>query len=80
MSQINYPPKKAGYDQWWQEVQPLLMNENKVGPKMNPMKELYWKQFGGGPDARLLRRMDPSGAVKMSQEIAARNERGWANR
>jgi len=71
---------RASYDQWWQEVQPLLVNENKLGPKMNPMKELYWKQFGGGPDARLLNRMDPNGAIKMSQEIAARNERGWANR
>jgi hypothetical protein len=24
------------------------------------MKELYWKQFGGGPDAALLNKMDPT--------------------
>jgi arylsulfatase len=41
------------YDQWWQSVQPYLVNENayKTAPKVNPFKELYWKQFGGGPDA-----------------------------
>ncbi|MFC1763464.1 arylsulfatase [Planctomycetota bacterium] len=71
---------RAIYDQWWQDVQPLLVNENIVGPKINPMKELYWKQFGGSPDARLLDRMDPANAIKASQDIAQRNERGWANR
>jgi arylsulfatase A-like enzyme len=52
---------RAAYDQWWNEVQPLLINENVTGPKINPFKELYWKQFGGGPDEALLRRMDPNG-------------------
>ena len=28
----------------------LLVNEDAVGPAVNPFKELYWKQFGGGPD------------------------------
>ncbi len=50
---------RTSYDQWWQDVQPLLVNENVVAPKMNPLKELYWKQFGGGPDAAMLNRMDP---------------------
>ena len=54
---------RAAYDQWWNDVQPLLVNENVVGPKMNPMKELYWKQFGGGPDAALLKRMDPNSLI-----------------
>ena len=71
---------RAIYNQWWLDVQPLLVNENTVGPKTNPMKELYWNQFGGGPSAALLRRMDPTNAIKMSNDIAARNERGWANR
>ena len=51
---------RAAYDQWWNEVQPLLVNENVIGPKINPMKALYWKQFGGGPDEAMLRRMDPT--------------------
>ena len=51
---------RAAYDQWWTDVQPMLVNENVVGPKINPMKALYWKQFGGGPTEALLRRMDPA--------------------
>ena len=69
---------RAFHDQWWQEVQPLLVNENQLGPKINPMKELYWEQFGGGPDSTLLRRMDPNRAIPFSQEIAARNEKAFA--
>jgi arylsulfatase A-like enzyme len=57
---------RASYDAWWQDVQPLLVNETATGPKINPMKELYWKQFGGGPDEKLLRRMDPGGNSKPS--------------
>lgn len=39
----------AAYDRWWTSVQPQLVNEDAVGPKVNPFKELYWKQFGGRP-------------------------------
>ncbi len=48
------------FDGWWQEVQPLLVNEKAVGPRINPFKEVYWKQFGGGPTPELLREMDPA--------------------
>lgn len=54
---------RAEYDQWWQEVQPLLVNEDALGPEINPLKVLYWEQFGGGPDRALLRRMDPHGLI-----------------
>jgi arylsulfatase len=40
---------RAVYEQWWVDVQPLLVNEAIDGPKQNPMKVLYWKQFGGEP-------------------------------
>jgi len=40
---------RAAYDQWWEGIQPDLVNENAVGPKVNAFKERYWKQFGGGP-------------------------------
>jgi len=40
---------RAAYDQWWREILPALENENAVGPAVNPFKEAYWKQFGGGP-------------------------------
>ena len=39
----------AAYDKWWDSVQPQLVNENSVGPKVNPFKELYWKQYRGLP-------------------------------
>jgi hypothetical protein len=50
---------RVAYDKWWNEVMPRLENEDASGPEINPFKELYWKQFGGGPDAALLRQMDP---------------------
>jgi arylsulfatase len=37
---------RVAYDQWWDEILPALENETAVGPKENPFKELYWKQFG----------------------------------
>lgn len=50
---------RTTYDLWWSETLPLLVNENAIGPKVNPMKELYWKQFGGHPDAAMLDKMNP---------------------
>jgi arylsulfatase A-like enzyme len=38
------------FDSWWESIQPQLVNENAVGPAVNPFKVLYWKQFGGGPE------------------------------
>jgi arylsulfatase len=43
---------RAAYEKWWAEVQPDLVNEDAVGPKVNPFKERYWAQFGGGPAAQ----------------------------
>ncbi len=36
----------AAYGKWWESVQPTLVNEDAVGPKASPFKELYEKQFG----------------------------------
>jgi arylsulfatase len=55
---------RAAYDEWWAEVLPRLENEHAVAPRMNPFKERYWKQFGGGPDATTLRRMKPGSIVQ----------------
>ena len=65
---------RATYERWWTDVQPMLINENVVGPKMNPMKEIYWKQFGGGPDDALLKRMDPKSAPS-GEESQAQKKR-----
>jgi arylsulfatase len=40
---------EAAYDAWWNEVLPCMENEDVVPPKINPFKELYWKQFGRSP-------------------------------
>ncbi len=37
---------RAAYDRWWAEVEPCLVNEDAVGPPVNPFAERYWKQFG----------------------------------
>lgn len=50
----------ANYDEWWKQVRPGMINENAIGPKLNPFAEAYWKQFGGGPTAEDLRIMEPS--------------------
>jgi arylsulfatase A-like enzyme len=50
---------EIAYDRWWTEVQPMLVNETAPAPSVNPFKALYWKQFGGGPDEELRKRMDP---------------------
>jgi arylsulfatase len=42
---------RKAYDRWWEEILPCLENEETIGPKVNPFKELYWKQYGGpGPN------------------------------
>jgi arylsulfatase len=66
---------RASYDKWWADVQPLLVNENVVGPKMNPMKELYWKQFGGAPDEKTLTKMAPKTTAGSVKDEAPRKER-----
>ena len=53
------PTLAKKFDEWWEDVQPMLVNEKAVGPRINPFKEIYWKQFGGGPTPELLREMDP---------------------
>lgn len=70
----------ASYDQWWKDVEPLLVNEraHETAPKVNPYKEQYWKQFGGGPDAKKLKRMDsqnksgPEDAINRSENNKSR--------
>ncbi|HEY5913201.1 MAG TPA: arylsulfatase [Verrucomicrobiae bacterium] len=51
---------ETAYDQWWETIQPQLINEDAIGSEVNPFKALYWKQFGGGPPAALSQPMRPS--------------------
>lgn len=55
---------KAAYDQWWASLKGQYdVNENVIGPKLNPFAERYWKQFGGGPTEQDYKRMDPEKAM-----------------
>ena len=40
---------EAAYDRWWEQVVPLMENEDAVGPEVNPFRRQYWNQFVGGP-------------------------------
>ncbi|HKS36330.1 MAG TPA: arylsulfatase [Verrucomicrobiae bacterium] len=51
---------RRAYEDWWKKALPAaLESEHVTGPKVNPFKERYWAQFGGGPDDAWLQRMDP---------------------
>ncbi len=50
----------SSFDQFWDEARPLMVNEQAVGPTINPFQELYYKQFGGAPTAEDLAKMDPT--------------------
>ena len=50
----------ATFDRWWQDCLPRMVNENAVGPKLNPFAVRYRKQFGGGPTEKDYERMDPA--------------------
>ena len=60
------------FDDWWAAARPLMVNEGATGPKVNPFKELYWQQFGGGPSEEDLRRMDPVAFAAQQQQAGAR--------
>jgi len=67
---------RAAYEQWWSDVQPLLVNEAVTDiPKINPMKKLYWKQFGGGPDEAMLKKMDPQSAAAEEGKAARKGKK-----
>jgi len=60
----------AQFDAWWNSLDGLLVNEHAVGPRINPFKELFWQQFGGGPSDEDLRLMgiSPSQPLKGSAD------------
>jgi arylsulfatase A-like enzyme len=40
------------FEKWWTSVQPQLVNENASVTGTNTFHDLYWKQFGGGPEKK----------------------------
>lgn len=60
---------RAEYEKWWQEIQPLLVNETATGPKVNPMKQLYWDQYGGEPDQKMKWQMNPNRLINGGKKV-----------
>lgn len=53
----------ASYDSWWDSLKGQIdLNEQAIGPKLNPFAEEYWQQFGGGPTEADYARMNPEKA------------------
>ena len=73
---------RAAYDQWWQDVQPLMVNEDAVGPAINPFQELYYAQFGGSPTPQDLEKMGrhlkPTGNPSRAEKRARARKQGNA--
>jgi arylsulfatase len=65
----------AAYDEWWTSIRPSLVNEKAIGPRLNPFKEMYWQQFGGGPDADDLRIMEPNQTQVPTRKTEGRGKR-----
>ena len=43
---------RQAYDTWWESVQPLLVNEDAIGPRENSFATLYREQFGTLPEKK----------------------------
>jgi arylsulfatase len=71
---------RAAYDQWWTDVQQLLVNESVTDiPSINPFQALYYKQFGGSPSPADLKRMDPTKARDGGTAPQPRKQKAKAN-
>ena len=57
----------AAVDRWWADVLTRVINEQAVGPQINPFQELYYRQFGGQPTPEALERMRPEREVLSPQ-------------
>jgi arylsulfatase A-like enzyme len=67
---------RAAYDKWWNDVQPLLVNEDVTPVTINPFQELYYKQFGGSPSEQDLAKM--SGKPQRTTESQPSDKRDRA--
>jgi arylsulfatase len=64
----------AAFDKFWADARPRMVNEQAVGPALNPFQELYYKQFGGSPTAEDLAKMDPNRKLGQAASKAAKTK------
>lgn len=65
---------RAAYDDWWRQARAGMVNEDAIGPDVNPFKAAYWKQFQLTPDPKLLEQMKWSNAAKLGQRPPRRKQ------
>jgi arylsulfatase A-like enzyme len=51
---------RAAYEQWWKEVQPLMVNEDTKGFDNDTFRELYTKQFGAEATEAAMKKKVPT--------------------
>jgi arylsulfatase len=66
---------RDAYDAWWQEARAGMVNEDAVGPDVNPFKAAYWAQFKLTPDPKLLEQMKWSNAAQLNERPQRRKSR-----
>jgi arylsulfatase A-like enzyme len=54
----------AAYDRWWADCLPLMVNEQAIGPEINPFQARFYQQYGGSPTPEDAERMASKGALK----------------
>lgn len=64
----------TAYDKWWADSLPLMVNEQAMGPAVNPFQALYYQQFGGSPTAEDLEKMNPERALDFGTGKAGRKK------
>jgi arylsulfatase len=68
---VEYPEvtgaMRAAYDAWWREARAGMVNEEAIGPDVNPFKAAFWAQFHLTPDPILLEQMKWSNAAKFDE-------------
>jgi len=67
---------QAAFDVWWSDSLPLMVNEQAVGPKINPFHAIYYKQFGGAPatDSSDQAKANRGNALPQSRPVADTSE------
>jgi len=66
---------RDAYDAWWQEARAGMVNEEAIGPNVNPFKAAYWAQFKLTPDPKLLEQMKWSHAAQLNERPQRRKSR-----
>ena len=60
----------GAYEKWWDSVRPMMVNEDAVGPKINPFAARFYEQFGGAPTEEERKHMNPTTGTSDKKEAS----------